>query len=68
MKAKKVISKPKKLVVATPIKSDYDRDFYKWAFMQAKLLKKREFEKIDFANLIEEIQKRHFYVVRRIYI
>lgn len=56
MKAKKVISRPKKLDVTAPVKAEYDQDFYKWAFTQAKLLKKKEFEKIDVANLIEELE------------
>lgn len=36
--------------------SSYDRDFSKWATIQANLLKKGEFSKLDIENLIEEIE------------
>lgn len=34
----------------------YERDFYKWAFTQAELLKNGQLEKIDLENIIEEIE------------
>ena len=37
-------------------KHNYDKDFYKWAYAQADLLKSKEFEKIDLQNLIEEVE------------
>lgn len=36
--------------------SIHDKDFYKWVVDQSKLLKKKEFEKLDMENLIEEIE------------
>lgn len=36
--------------------TEYETDFFKWAHTQAKLLKKREFEKLDIDHLIEEIE------------
>lgn len=36
--------------------SNYESDFYKWAFTQADLLKKGDFEKVDFKHIIEEIE------------
>ena len=35
---------------------DYNNDFYKWGYTQADLLKSGQFEKIDLANIIEEIE------------
>jgi len=55
--SKKVSAKPKKLAVFIDNSSKlYDKDFYKWANTQSKLLKKGEFEKLDINNLIEEIE------------
>jgi predicted DNA-binding ribbon-helix-helix protein len=57
-KTVKTISK--KLSVPAPcstrIEIDYEKDFSKWAAKQAKFLKIGEFEKLDLANLIEEIE------------
>lgn len=36
--------------------STYDKDFYKWSLMQATFLKKKEFDKLDLENVIEEIE------------
>lgn len=37
-------------------KSSYEKDFCKWTELQARLLRKRELDKIDIDNLIEEIE------------
>lgn len=37
-------------------KSSYDKDFYKWTQVQASLLKKNKFDKVDLENVIEEIE------------
>lgn len=37
-------------------KQVYDTDFSKWATCQAVFLKRKEFEKLDIENLIEEIE------------
>jgi hypothetical protein len=37
-------------------KSSYDKDFYKWTQVQASLLKKNKFEKVDLEHVIEEIE------------
>jgi hypothetical protein len=37
-------------------KSSYDKDFYKWTQVQASLLKKNKFDKVDIENVIEEIE------------
>lgn len=34
----------------------YDSDFYAWTKEQAKLIKKKSFEKLDIANLYEEVE------------
>lgn len=34
----------------------YDRDFVEWAEQQAQLLRAEEFEKVDWQNVIEEIE------------
>ena len=36
----------------------YDRDFYLWLQTQAKLLRERKLEDVDFESLIEEIESR----------
>lgn len=47
----------KKMTVArSPVVTDYDKDFSKWANNQAKFLKNKEFAKLDMDNLIEEIE------------
>jgi uncharacterized protein YaaW (UPF0174 family) len=38
------------------VKSTYDSDFYMWTKVQAELLKKQEFEKMDIKHMIEEIE------------
>jgi uncharacterized protein DUF29 len=48
-------ARPKKLSI-TPIVSEYESDYAKWAHNQAKLLRKGEFSKLDIVNLIEEIE------------
>ncbi len=37
-------------------KSLYDRDFYSWSMQQAEALKRRDFNAVDWENVIEEIQ------------
>lgn len=44
------------MAVTAPVSSGYEKDFYKWLFDQAKLLKKKAFDKIDLENIIEEIE------------
>lgn len=56
MKAKKVISRSKKMTITAPVSSEYEKDFYKWSSDQAKLLKKKAFDKVDLENIIEEIE------------
>jgi len=62
MKTKKITvkSKPKRLALSAPASEqeqlEYEKDFSKWANNQARLLKKREFSKLDIDNLIEEIE------------
>lgn len=63
MKQKKISAKPKKLVVTCPVmretrpkKSSYDTDFYKWSYDQAELLREKDFDHIDWENVIEEIE------------
>ncbi len=34
----------------------YDRDFYTWAIHQADALKRRDFNAVDWENVIEEIE------------
>lgn len=34
----------------------YEKDFYKWTQIQSSLLKHGEYDKIDIANLVEEIE------------
>jgi Domain of unknown function DUF29 len=38
------------------VKSLYDNDFYGWTTATAEALKRRDFESLDMANLIEEIE------------
>lgn len=52
----RVRSKKLSLNTSKTHKSDYDKDFFKWTKTQAKLLEKGEFEKLDTANLKEEIE------------
>lgn len=56
--AKRVKVGQKNLSIAAPEekKEGYDRDFFKWANNQAKLLRKGEFKNLDIDNLIEEIE------------
>lgn len=35
---------------------EYDKDFFKWSKTQAKFLKNKEFDKLDYENLIEELE------------
>ncbi len=37
-------------------KSVYDQDFYVWTEVQTELLRQRQFEDLDLANLIEEVE------------
>lgn len=59
---KKYETKPKKMAISAPKmrkqprKSSYDSDFYMWTKVQADLLKKQEFEKMDIKHMIEEIE------------
>jgi hypothetical protein len=56
VRAKRQISP---LTIAMPITSpkiSYDKDFYGWSLEQSKLLKKKEYAKLDAVNLIEEIE------------
>jgi hypothetical protein len=34
----------------------YDKDFYRWALLQTEHIKNREFDKVDFENVAEEIE------------
>ncbi|ACK68996.1 protein of unknown function DUF29 [Gloeothece citriformis PCC 7424] len=38
------------------IKSLHDRDFYLWILEQTKLIERKDFEQVDWENLIEEIK------------
>lgn len=41
----------------------YERDFYSWAFNQAKLLRQGRFEQLDLGHLVEELEdlgNRHY--------
>jgi hypothetical protein len=48
------------IVMATQVrpkaKQLYDEDFYVWTETQADLLRKRQFDALDLANLIEEVE------------
>jgi hypothetical protein len=61
MKTKKIIRKstPKRLAFTVSTSEqkelEYEKDFSKWANNQAKYLGRREFEKLDIENLMEEI-------------
>lgn len=35
---------------------EYDTDYFNWCNKQAELIKNKEFEKLDFENLVEEIE------------
>jgi Domain of unknown function DUF29 len=51
-------SNPKRLSLSAPLKKElkYDKDFFKWTKTQVSLLKKRNLDKLDIDNLIEEIE------------
>lgn len=54
-----LIARPKDKTVsnrAKPPLSEYERDFYQWIQHQICFLNKGEFEKLDIANLIEEME------------
>lgn len=51
----KIKQKPKQLTVIAS-KTLYEKDFYAWAYKQAKLLENKDYEKLDRVNLIEEIE------------
>ncbi len=56
---KKVIkSRPKPFPVSATEKKEleYEKDFFKWTRVQSSLLKKKQFDKIDLENIIEEIE------------
>lgn len=55
---KTVRRRAKNLSIDAPKKTDieYEKDFFKWTKSQANLLKKGELEKLDIANLREEIE------------
>lgn len=55
-KKRTVKTTPKKLAVSAPAVTSYDKDFFKWTRSQVSLLKKGQIDKIDVANLIEEIE------------
>ena len=46
----------KKLAAVAKTNTSYDKDFFKWTRSQVSLLKNGEIDKIDVANLIEEIE------------
>lgn len=57
IKKKLIIARPKqKAVTASKKKSEYEKDFYKWSFHQAALLRTQEYAKADFVHLIKEIE------------
>jgi hypothetical protein len=58
MESKKITVKPKpKRIALSPKKGQgYDTDFFKWTKTQADLLKKRNLDRLDIDNLIEEIE------------
>lgn len=43
-------------MIEQPLYPQHDEDFYGWAMANAKLLRERKMDKIDFENLIEEIE------------
>lgn len=56
---KKIVkARSKKMAIATPPKEEleYEKDFVKWTKTQASLLKKRNLNRLDIDNLIEEIE------------
>lgn len=53
---KEVKSTSNKYLVSLRKEPSYDKDFYKWTISQAALLKKGKLDKIDIANLVEEIE------------
>jgi hypothetical protein len=58
-KTKKIIrNRPKKMSLTAPSQENqtYEKDFFKWANNQAKMLKKREFSQLDIDHLVEEIE------------
>ncbi len=52
-RAMKVAEKPRRRVAA---ESSYERDFYAWSFAQARALRTRRPETLDWENLAEEIE------------
>jgi hypothetical protein len=57
MTNKKIIqNRPRKMSISISESTSYEKDFFKWTNDQSKLLKKREFSKLDIDNLIEEIE------------
>ena len=52
-RAMKVAEKPRRRVAA---ESPYERDFYAWSFAQARALRTRRPEHLDWENLAEEIE------------
>lgn len=53
---RKNITSEAKKVTSRKRQTAYDKDFFKWTRTQADLLKKKEYEKLDFEHLIEEIE------------
>lgn len=53
---KKYQTKPKKMAISAPKKSEYEKDFYKWICSQTELLKLHKLEKLDIENIMEEIE------------
>jgi hypothetical protein len=52
------------------LKELYEKDFYLWVMENLKLLKNKEYEVVDWENLLEEIEdmaKRHFESVISLY-
>ena len=38
------------------IKSEYETDFYEWLMHNAKLLREKKIDELDFENLAEEVE------------
>jgi len=53
-RAIKVAEKPRRRVAAA--KDSYEHDFYAWSFAQARALRERRPEQLDWENLAEEIE------------
>lgn len=57
--SKTILAAQKKLSISAPSPTKpnlYDVDFYKWANMQAKLIKNKKFSDVDIQNLAEEVE------------